>query len=244
MADTPIYLGFPNNRLYPTMPEWVGEVRELVINDSDWDGWDLSELEYDMRSALQINDVSSAINTRVGPCVLVKPVQARVFRELRERLYGRTVVLSGSVSDSTDILVLMERARELHDAGEPMLPRKLVIALLLLAKLEKHQMWGGRNKGYMWTSDLAKGRGLPECYSDQLPAVINDLGLRELLIKKQSRGRGKYALNPDRRREIYDALRDKRFRDELHERLSFDPRIESARELDLVYEVDFERAEL
>lgn len=243
MTDTPIYLGFPNSRLYPTMPDWVREVHEIIIADSDWDGWTLSELEYDMSSALRINDVSSAINARVGPCVLVKPVQGRVFRELRERLYGRTVVLSDDVSDSTDILALIERARELHNAGEPMLPRKLVIALLLLAKLVKHQMWGGNNKGYMYTDDLPKGRGLPEQYSDQLPAVINDLGLRDLLINKPSRRRRKYAINPDRRREVFDALRDKRFQDDLHVRLSNDQRIVSARELDTIYELDFDRAE-
>lgn len=144
------------------------------------------------------------------------------------------MVLVELANCSADVLNQLQHARSQHLAGEPMLPRKLVIALLLIAKLERHQMWGGKNKGYMWFSDLAKGRGVAEEFADQLPAVINDLFSRGLLIQKPSGGKKKHALCPQMRREIHEILRTRKFSDDVHRILSRDTRLASARHLDSV----------
>lgn len=235
MSGQRIFLCHPNARLNPMMPVWIDEVCEVIVSDSTWADWDLTSWEYDMSSAVSINDVASTISSDVGPCVLLRNVQERVIVELRERLYGRSVVVVGVANDSTDILGLLDEARAMHLDGEPRLPRKLVIGLLLLGKLNRHQMWGGRNKGYMWASDLGKGRGVDEQFSDQLPAVINDLYTHGLLISKPSNGKNKYALNPGQRREIYEILRSWRFPGSLHTILLRDERLESARRLDSLY---------
>lgn len=234
MSGRRIYLGYPNARHSPTMQGWVKEALQAIETDPAWAGWTVVRKEYDKNCSLPINDVSAAIRSAVGPCVLLRPVQQRVFAELRERLEGVTVVLVELANSSADVLNQLQQARDQHLAGEPRLPRKLVIALLLVAKLERHQMWGGKNKGYMWFSDLAKGRGVAEEFGDQLPAVINDLFSRGMLIRKPSGGKKKYALCPQMRREIYEILRTRKFPDEVHRILSRDTRLASARHLDSV----------
>ena len=137
------------------------------------------------------------------------------------------------------MLSLLEDGRDKHLSGEPMLPQKLVVALLLIAKLEKHQMWGGGNKGYMWASDLAKGRGLDERFAGRVSDVILDLGLQDFLIRKISQRRPKYGLNPEKRPEILDALRSRVFPTDIQKRFIADELLESARALDLLNEEDY-----
>ena len=213
---------------------WLEEIRAVISSDSSWSDWSLHTREYDLSCSVSINEVASMIKGAIGPCVLLRNVQERVVVELRERLAGRAGVWVGSSQSITDIMNILQEARDQHLRGEPMLPRKLVVALLLIAKLERHNMWGGRNKGYMWASDLPKGRGLSEEFADQLPDVINDLYSDSLLIQKPSRSRRKYALNPDRRREIHDIVRTRRFSEKLHRVLSRNARLSSARHLDIL----------
>lgn len=234
MSRNRIYLGHPNERLHPAMPGWVATVRDLIDNNHAWNGWDLRTWEYDMHSALSVSDLTAAIRSVVGPCVLLRNVQQKVANGLRDRLHDHTVVLLGDAASSGDIQRLLQEARNLHMVGEPMLPRKQIIALLLIAKLRDQNMWGGRNKGYMWKSVLAKGRGLDEEFADQLPAVINDLFNKKLIIRKTSNGKHKYALNPDERKAIHDVIRTKTFPPDLHKVLTRDRRLDSARHLDSV----------
>lgn len=234
MSRKPIYLCHPNSRHNPMMESWVREIREVISEDPAWSGWSLHSCEYDLRCSVSINDVAATIKGAIGPCVLLRDVQQRVVVELRERLAGRAEVRVESFQDATDILSILQAARDQHLRGEPRLPRKLVVALLLVAKLERHNMWGGRNKGYMWASDLPKGRGLSEKFADQLPEVIGDLYSESLLIQKPSGGRRKYALNPDRRREIHSILQARKFSGRLHRIFSRSPRLTSARHLDIL----------
>ena len=234
MSGSRIYLGYPNARHNPVMRGWVGEALQSIETDPVWAGWTVVQREYDMSCSLPINDTAAAIRSAVGPCVLLQPVQRRVYAELRERLESVTVVLVERANSSADVRNQLQQARDRHLAGEPMMPRKLVIALLLIAKLERHQMWGGRNKGYMWASNLGKGRGIAEKFADQLPAVINDLFSGGLLIQKPSGGNKKYALSPQMRREIHEILRTRKFSDDVHGILTRDTRLASARHLDSI----------
>ena len=111
------------------------------------------------------------------------------------------------ISDSTSLWDALEEARKRYESGEPHLSRGLVLSLLLINKLEKERMWGGNAKGYKWAGDMPSGRGMPEEYSGLVPNLINLLLSHNLLIKKVSQGKNKYALNPNFRPQIYDALR-------------------------------------
>lgn len=234
MSRKRIYLCHPNSRHNPMMGSWLHEIREVISSDSSWSDWSLLTREYNLSCSVSINEVAAMIKGAIGPCVLLRNVQERVIVEFRERLAGRAGVWVGSSESITDILNILQEARDQHLGGEPMLPRKLVVALLLVAKLERHNMWGGRNKGYMWASDLPKGRGLSEEFADQLPEVINDLHSNSLLIQKPSRSRRKYALNPDKRHEIHDIVRTRQFSEKLHRVLSRNARLTSARHLDIL----------
>lgn len=239
MADIPIYLGYPNRVQHPMLHEWLPDIRGTIENDASWRDWNLKEYEYDLSCALRINDAVSAIKANSGPSVLLRPVQQRVFEDLRRKLSGRSIVLIGKADNAADILALMEESRDKHLTGEPMLPQKFIVSLLLIAKLEKHQMWGGKNKGYMWASDLAKGRGLDEMFASRVSDVILDLGLQDFLIRKTSNRKPKYGLNPNMRNEIYEALRTREFPEEIQSRLMADAQLDSARALDLLNDEDY-----
>jgi hypothetical protein len=108
-----------------------------------------------------------------------------------------------AVGDSTDLWKAVEEARARHEAGEPLLARKFVLAVLLVRKLRNGHYWRGNAKGYLWYSDLAKGRGVDERFADIVQEVANDLFIHEILVKKISQGKSKYALNPDRKEEVH-----------------------------------------
>ena len=231
MAVKRIYLCHPNSLQNPLMAEWLGEVQGVISTDPMWSGWSITTWEYDRNCSVSIRDIAGSVENALGPIVLLRNVQERVLLDLRRRFADRTSVLVGDPRDSLDLLNILAEARDGHIVG-PMLPRKLVVALLLVAKLERHNMWGGRNKGYMWASDLGKGRGVSEELTDQLPSVVNDLYSDGLLIQKRSAGKKKFALNPDRRVDVHDVIRTRRFSGRMHRIFTRDPRLASARLLD------------
>lgn len=108
----------------------------------------------------------------------------------------------------------------------------IIVALLIMAKLEANHMWAGNSKGYMWAADIPKGRGVDEKYKDRTPHVLNLLYQHHLLVKKPSQGKSKYALNDQCRTEIYGALRERKLPREVERLLQRHPTLESVRSLD------------
>jgi hypothetical protein len=135
-------------------------------------------------------------------------VQRKALEDLRHRLRTRAVVMVKSVADSTDLWEALDEAKRRFDSGEPFLPRKFVVAVLIIRKLRKGNYWAGKQKGYLWREDLAKGRGLDERYADIADVVANDLLQHEILIPKTSQGTKKYALNPARKPEVHAIAND------------------------------------
>lgn len=115
-----------------------------------------------------------------------------------------------------------------------MLPRKYVVGLLIVNKLVQENMWGGKNKGYLWSDDLAKGRGVPDDFKDVIHDVVNMLFLNDILINKQSQGKKKYAVNPAIRNDIHEFLDARAFSGRVHELLSRDTSRVSSRMLDRI----------
>ena len=79
--------------------------------------------------------------------------------------------------------------------------------MLIVRKLYRHHYWGGsHNKNFIWSDEIANGRGVDPAFKDIAQTVANFLRLRGILVAKYGPGkrkkRQKYALNSDRRNDI------------------------------------------
>ena len=158
--------------------------------------------------------------------------------ELRARLQDRQIVDVVEIVDEAGLEVALRNLIGQHNAGEPVLPIDLVVALLLMRKLDKEHRWTGNAKGYMWADDLPNGKGVDIQYKPRLGLVIKVLTEAEYLTFKISNGSKKYALNPVHREAIYEILRTRRFPRDVHNKLVRNGGSVSARELDLLNEYD------
>jgi hypothetical protein len=235
MAKGIVYLCHPKERSLPGVQSWAASAIAVATAAPEWEGWTVKTVEYDHACALTVTDFCSEVCGRLGPVVLIEPVQGRVFQLLRERLGTRIAIVREAVDGDADILGLLEKAKTHHESGDPPVPRRFAVALLLLRKLDQEHMWCGNAKGYMYAEDIPKGRGLDEQFSDAVPSVLSLLYQAGLLLQKTKRYGSKYGLNPDRREQIYQILRERRFTDaHLAQVLARDGHIESARVLDLL----------
>jgi hypothetical protein len=234
MAGCTVYLCHPLERYAPGITAVVNAAIATVTALPEWAGISIRVNVYDGNASLRVTDLCSQVLGTLGPVILLDPVQARVHDLLRERLDTRVSILRAEAFSEAEVVAHLVRAKQIHESGEPHLCRHLVVALLLMRKLEQEHMWTGKAKGYMWYEDIPKGRGLDEGFSDAVPAVLSLLLQHGLLVQKRSRSASKYALNPDRREEIYRILRERRFPDALTNVLQRDRQLVSCRALDLL----------
>ncbi|MBU0717525.1 MAG: hypothetical protein KJ749_04690 [Planctomycetes bacterium] len=209
-----IYLLHPRERYSPGISGRISEVHALLREEPLWDDWDISTTEYNHENSFDVRRIVSQVHDRPGPVVLLEKVQTKAREILRSRLRSKSIVLVASAVDPTDIWESLIQARHRFESGEPHLPRKLVVAILLVRKLEHGHYWAGNAKGYLYLDDLGKGRGVPEEFADITPQVAADLYLHDILIKKPSQGRKKYALNPDRKSEVHMIVEQGAFENE------------------------------
>ena len=167
-----------------------------------------------------------------GPVILVQPVSTTSRVELEKAIRSRAVVYQRQIGGPEDLLAIFEEAKRDYNAGEPRLPRKLVVAVLIVRKLEKLQMWGGKDKGFLRGDDLPKGRGIPDQLADAVHEVANHLKNADVLQTKKSQRHTKYALNDQNRPAIYRILERRSFEDDLMQILERDPTTVPARLLD------------
>lgn len=203
MQPERIYLLHPNATYLPDAAEWVQEVEVILAQEDSWQGCRLVVTPYDEQNRFVAQLVAVQVHNKPGPVVLLENVQGKSLRELKSRLRTRAIIMVQSVMDSASLWEVLEEARRRFDLGEPFLPRKFVVAVLIVRKLRKGNYWGGNAKGYLWYDDLAKGRGVDERYADIAQVVANDLLQHKILIYKVSQGKKKYALNPAIKPEIH-----------------------------------------
>jgi hypothetical protein len=213
-----VYLFHPTTVYLPGITDWVREIESRLRGESSWDKWDLLPFPYNTRNSFDIQPLFVRVLNKPGPVVLLKKVhankespRAKAVNDLRVKLWAHSIVILREVGNSTDLWKSVEEARRLHEAGEPLLPRKFVVAVLIVRKLRKQNKWGGKDKGYLWHYDLARGRGVDDRFADIVHEVANDLCLQEILINKTSQGERKYALNPDRKAEVHAIADDGTF---------------------------------
>ncbi len=203
MRPNRVYLLHPGPQSHPAIAGWIIEVEQFLRADPSWNEWDIDCVPYNERNGFDVQPLFARVLRNPGPVLLLENVQSKPLGDLREKLRAHTIVLLKSPGDSTDLWEAVSEARRRHEALEPLWSRKLVVAILIVRKLRNLRRWGGNAKGYLWGYDLAKGRGLDEKFIDVASEVANTLFLHQVLIKKTSQGLPKYALNPDRKDEVY-----------------------------------------
>jgi hypothetical protein len=206
-----IYLFHPREKYLPGVAGWVSDVEMILRADNSWDNWDLIIDLYDDQNTFAVQPLFVKVLNKPGPVILLEKVQRKAFEELRKRLRTRAVILVPMVTEAEGLWEVLAEARTRFESGEPFLPRKFIIAVLIVRKLRKGNYWAGKEKGYLWYDDLAKGRGVDERYADIAQVVANDLLQQDILIFKTSQGAKKYALNPKRKPEIHAIANDGTF---------------------------------
>jgi len=230
------YVLHPQERFLPGINAWTHDLRSLLAADSEWANCRLIAIPHDDTNGFSANDLFSRIAGALGPVIIVEQVQTAPRENLRRLLRSRTIVsVADCIQGPEDLWQELETARKRFQSGEPFLPRKFVVAVLILRKLIHGDYWGGgaKYKAYAYVDNLAKGRGVDDQFSDVTSEVANDLINKGMLLKKPSNRRKKCALNPERRGEIIEAATSHTFRDEPLERLLLRDKQEvSARLLD------------
>ena len=196
--------------------------------------WTVKPKVFDVRNSLNASAYVSEVLTAPGPVLIVRPVQTNTLVEITTRLEGRQLVVP---ADAYDLASLVEAARALKaqfDRGEPLIPLRRAVALMLVRKLHRSHMWGGNAKGYMWAESIPKGRGLDEAYHSHVADLVYLLSQHEILISKISNSKRKYALNPERRSEIGDFLRNRKFSEPLERVFARQGEMLTARVLDIL----------
>ncbi|VVE89470.1 hypothetical protein [Pandoraea bronchicola] len=206
---------------------------ELCVREPDGHGgWVIKATIYERNSSLNVREFCSVVRQTPGPVLLIRPVQNKTVELVREKLDGFVPVVVCEAYEIDGLRASIADVCRRHQGGEPHEALDVVVAFLLMRKLDQEHMWTGNSKGYMWSSDIPKGRGVDDKYSGRVPHVLNTLFQEEIVVCKISNSKKKYALNPDKRELIYGYLRKRRLPDSLHRKLSRSNDVESVRVLD------------
>lgn len=229
------YIGHPPDQYNGSPAE---SVRLCAQNPALHGGWPIKAKEYSSDASFNARDFCSMVLQSIGPVILIQSVKQSIIEEVRVRVGARVPVLVERIDNVADLRSVLVRAQAQFQSGEPLVALDVIVGLLMIRKLEQERMWTGNSKGYMWVSDIPKGRGLDAKYAPRVAHVLNILFQHELIVFKTSNGKKKYALNPDRRKEIYEILRDRKLPSEVNRLLLRHPATETVRALDALGDYD------
>lgn len=206
-----LHICCPGGQAFPgllaVVQEFIADHSQTVLGDD----WTVSTTLYDDRGHLDARAYTGAVASRPGPTLFLRPVQSNALADITFRLQERHLAVPADVYDLPTLIVAIIDLRAHYDLGEPLVPFQRAVALMVVAKLYNEHMWGGKNKGYMWEEWIPKGRGIDEQYHPHVRNALFILRQHDMLISKVSNGKQKFALNPNRRNEIGDILRHRRF---------------------------------
>lgn len=222
------YFLHPSEKYQPGITQAVNDLRMLLAEDSQWAEWELISFSYNDQNSFHVQPLYVRIRNKRGPIVLIAGVKKGALADLREKVGTLAVIDVVSETDPFTLMDHLTRVRALHEAGQPLISRKKAVAILLVRKMRRYHYWAGKDKGYIWHTDLAKGRGVDERYSDIIQEIANDLELHGILISKISKGQRKYALNPENKRAVHAIAQNGSFEDRLGKILLRDPNTVSA----------------
>jgi hypothetical protein len=166
-------------------------------------------------NSFKFKDVYANFIRTPGPILLIGQLQVNDKRHLEEKVAGRVVIHTcSSPEESTDVYDAVLNVVERHCNGEPQIPARLGVALLLVAKLERKHFWGGNAKNFLTVNSLAKGNGLDERYAALAKEIAEYLSSEHravrLLTCKTGDGYPKFACNNGDRNAVYEFLRTRK----------------------------------
>lgn len=226
-----LYLGHP---VHQYEGDTASLAKQCAQTPAAHGNWSIRASQYEFNASLNIRDFCSLVLQTPGPVLLLQPVQNKTLEGIRQRLTGRVPVEAQTIITLDDLRTAIIAVGQRFDQGEPFLPLDVVVALLMLRKLDQERMWGGNAKGYMWSADIPRGRGLDEKYAARVSLVLNILLQHKLLIQKTSQSKKKYALNPNLREDIYAILRTRKLPPDVERPLMRHGAEETIRSLDLL----------
>lgn len=224
-----IYVGYPGLK-YDNSPASLLDLCQQ--QPETYDHWTLRLCPYRPDTSLIARDFCSMVLQSPGPVVLLRQVKTSTIEEVRSRLGTRVPVIVAAVAAIEEIQAILNLAVQQFKGGEPLLALDLVVAFLIVRKFDQEHMWTGNAKGYLWLGDIPKGRGLDIKYEPRVGNVLNILLQQGVVVLKISNGKKKYALNPERREEIYAILRTRKFPDHIERPLLRHQALETVRALD------------
>ncbi len=213
MPRIPVYVLHAPANLHPCFARWLDDARSIVAGRVGPGNCDLVPVPYRTDGGFDARSVFSHVQSDLGPVVICGKAQKKPCALLRKRLLFRVSCMESVPRSAEELAQTIVEARDSFESGNPLIPRKLAVALQIMRKLKRRNAWGGSH-GYEWSYNIPKGRGVDEQFADVAPEVINDLKNKGILIDKRKRGYKKYALNPDRRTEIHGMLERHEFKDE------------------------------
>ena len=214
MARRHFYICHPPESRHPLAGRWVRaaiESRDDSASNAGSVQWQYRVLKTGNDCTFSPRDFASQILENRGPILFVNPVKAGALAHLRSKIGNDCVVEAYEMTCEADVIAGIELLQEMHLDGEPRIPRRQVVALLILAKLWKQDCWGGNNKSYMWAKDIPKGRGVPIKYKADVPELLNLMFLHGLLQSKPSKGGTKFALINSDRPTVAKVLKRRQF---------------------------------
>jgi hypothetical protein len=204
-----LYVIHQNSKHHPMLCGWMDEALSVLSADSEWSGVELKRKEADDHNAFDVRDVFSVVKGLRCSVVVLGQLKSSSIALLHERLAQRYVIVHRrEVTDSTDVYDAFRDALARHKNGEPFVPRRLAVALMLVRKLKRGHYWGGdaKAKAFLSIDELAKGRGVDEQYRDVAAEVANQMQLKGLFKRKTGDGHAKYALNASRSADLHAFL--------------------------------------
>ena len=238
MATGPIYIVHPPEQWFPGIGEWIRDVESTASNYPEWAAFPLRWIKMRDDHGFRVTDILSRVGSDLGPVLIFGSAQAAPRQEVKQRLAGKTIVRVANPSDSTEMWSDLLELRNLFASGEPFLPRRRVATMLIVRKLHRCDYWGGsHNKNFIWSDDIANGRGVDPAFKDIAQAVANFLLLKGILVAKYGHGKRKkrqqYALNSDRRNDIQRLANEGQISDRSVQHWFYkDDQVTSARVLD------------
>ena len=194
---------------HPMLRGWLDEAWAVVKESPEWEGWELKIKEAEIDNSFKAKDIFSQVKATCAPVLILGRLKSSSIAPLQERLVQRCIVVQlPDISDSTEIYDALVTTLSRHRDGEPHVPERLAVALMLVRKLKRGNYWGGeaKAKDYLDVHELAKGRGVDEKYRSVAVEVANQMHLKFLFKKKTGDGNAKYALNSTRSAELHEFL--------------------------------------
>ena len=148
-----LHVGFPQKKNHPYIDEWIEDAWGKITQINS--GWKLRKFKYDEKNNFVPHDQFTAIKSLPGPVLLIEKVQRKSAKILADKINNKFPIDIVDIRSEDQLEKIMLQSIEQYKNYDPFLPRKYVVALLVINKLVQLNMWGGKNKGayiskYKW----------------------------------------------------------------------------------------------